>query len=676
MQSEFDKELQTYFTDVEQPRETFKEWLAAPALPKRLLIIHGVGGVGKSSLMRMFRLHCKSVRVPVALASGDEQKSLLDVLTRWADDLTADGVALPTFQKSLVQYRALYHKAESEASKPKPAEKLTKEAAKTLVETAASTIPGLGPLLGKLGGIGVEALTDWLFSRGFKKPDVDFLLDPAKRLTEDFLTDMTSAAGKQRLVLILDTFEQMEALSDWIRILAQRLPPNALLVIAGRTMPDWDRTWHGWMASAHIEELRPMTEEKIRTLIRRYYATLRGGEPDPKQVEAIVAFARGLPIVVTSVVQLWVRHPDTVKDFQAIKPYVVADLVDRLMEGVPQRLVPALEAAAIVRWFDQPILRALMKQDNVREAYNELRRFPFVRTRTEGLAMHDAVRELLDENLHVQDAERHRELHERAAAYFKARLERANGEEAQRLAMEQLYHCIRANEETGIRLFQEMAEELARYRLVNRLRALLNDVSTYPLEQQDSRLWREYYKAVLLQYELRIRDASESLERISNTSNDSKLRAYALCNLGEILAQRHLTVQPGGTDRAAQVIRSSLAATRLDHKLAMNYINLGFIYATESKHEQAITQFKTALNYFHEIDDKYNVSLVLGHLAERYRVIGHWKDSLEYRQKSNRSYRHNKELAMAKICHSSQSTSILNRQICRMRERDLGSDDD
>ncbi|MFN3742135.1 MAG: hypothetical protein ACK4VW_05630, partial [Anaerolineales bacterium] len=117
MSTEFDQELQSYFTDVEHPREMFKQWLAAPTLPKRMLVIHGVGGVGKSSLLRMFRLHAKSVHVPVALASGDEHKSALDVLTRWADDLTADGVALPAFQKTLTQYRALYLKVEDEAAK-------------------------------------------------------------------------------------------------------------------------------------------------------------------------------------------------------------------------------------------------------------------------------------------------------------------------------------------------------------------------------------------------------------------------------------------------------------------------------------------------------------------------------------------------------------------------------
>jgi hypothetical protein len=341
MQGDFDRELQSYFTDVDYLRELFKRWLAAPALPRRMLVIHGVGGVGKSSLLRMFRLHCKGIGVPVALASGDEQKSALEVLTRWADDLKTDGVALPTFTKALRHYRTLLGTVESKAAKM--AKNLAKDVAKTVIETVTSTIPGIGPLVGKLGVMSAEALIDWL-SGFLKQPDIDLLLNPDKKLTADFLADLGKVADRRRIVLMLDTFEQMTALEDWAREVAQQLPANVLLVIAGRALPNWDRAWAGWMANAQVEELRPMSEDDMRELVRRYYATLRGGEPDPKQVEAIIRFARGLPMVVTSAVQLWVKYG--VEDFQAVKPEIVANLVDRLMEGVPKAMVPALEAAA------------------------------------------------------------------------------------------------------------------------------------------------------------------------------------------------------------------------------------------------------------------------------------------------------------------------------------------
>jgi hypothetical protein len=629
MQGDFDRELQSYFTDVDYLRELFKRWLAAPALPRRMLVIHGVGGVGKSSLLRMFRLHCKGIGVPVALASGDEQKSALEVLTRWADDLKTDGVALPTFTKALRHYRNLLGTVESKAAKM--AKNLAKDVAKTVIETVTSTIPGIGPLVGKLGVMSAEALIDWL-SGFLKQPDIDLLLNPDKKLTADFLADLGKVADRQRIVLMLDTFEQMTALEDWAREVAQQLPANVLLVIAGRALPNWDRAWAGWMANAQVEELRPMSEDDMRELVRRYYATLRGGEPDPKQVEAIIRFARGLPMVVTSAVQLWVKYG--VEDFHAVKPEIVANLVDRLMEGVPKAMVPAIEAAAVVRWFDQPILRAVMAQEDVRDAYNELRRFPFVRTRAEGLALHDAVREIIDENLRAQDAERHRELHERAAAYFEKRLEKATGEEAERLELERLYHRIRADEETGIQLFQKIAEELVRYRLVNRLRALLNDANTYPLERENSRLWREYYNARLAHLEGRLTEAVKAYQAIGNEEYaDSKLRAYALCDLGNILCRPDRVMShPLGTSVAlsevTDIIHLSLQLAPLDSKLVSNFISLRTMYELQHLWQDARSAINKMLQFCIQQNDLWGIANAYFLLRWNYTLVGDFRQML------------------------------------------------
>ena len=55
--------------------------------------------------------------------------------------------------------------------------KLTKGAAKTVVEIAGSMIPAIGPLVSKLGGIGSDALIDWLRGRGFNESDINILIN-------------------------------------------------------------------------------------------------------------------------------------------------------------------------------------------------------------------------------------------------------------------------------------------------------------------------------------------------------------------------------------------------------------------------------------------------------------------------------------------------------------------
>lgn len=598
--------LEAYFTDVEHLRELFKTLVAAPALSKRLLIIHGVGGVGKSSLLRMFRLHCRRTIVPVGLASGDEAKSAVEVLIRWADDLKTDKLQLSTFAKTIGNYQKIQAKVEGQAkeARNKVAGTLGKAAAKTLLETTVSTIPVVGPLVSGLSGVGAEALVDWLGSF-LKKPEIDLLLDPVKTLTNDFLADITALTPKRRLVLMLDTFEQMTTLEEWTRDLAQRLHPNVLLVVAGRAVPNWSRHWPGWLAQAELQELKPMTDTIMRELVNRYYATMRGGRPDPTQVETIITFARGLPIVVTSAVRLWVQYG--VEDFQTVKPQVMADLVDRLQEGVPKELTPALEAAAAVRWFNNDILRAVTAQADVSAAFDELRRFPFTRPRVEGLSLHTAVREIIDDNLRIQDPARHRALHERAAAYFETRLVQTRGEEAERLNLERLYHRIRADEENGMNLFQEIAAGFDASYLLNQLRVLLNDVNTYPLEHENSLLWRRYYNTRLAYTEGHFVQAEGMYQAIGeNEQAEPKLRAYALCDLGSILARNVRLNQPGGVEKALKVLeRSQRFAPQIDAKLVSIFWNIRRIYSFKGELEKAIEFLEQQRQFFQQRDDKY-----------------------------------------------------------------------
>jgi tetratricopeptide (TPR) repeat protein len=618
-----DKELAEFFTDVEHLRGAFKDAVAAPTLTKRLFVIHGVGGVGKSSLLRMFRLHCKSVNVPVALASGDETKSALDVIVRWADDLKADSVAFPVFGKTYEHYRALQAKVETEAGKI--AGQAVKGVAKTTIETAASTIPGIGPLLGKLGGTSVEALADILMSHGFQKPDIDLLRDPTKELTDDFLDDIVQAAAKQRIVLMLDTFEQITALEDWTRDVAQRMPANVLLVVAGRALPNWSRAWDSWMATAQVEELKPMTEDVMRDLMSLYYKKIQGGEPNPKQVEAIIRFARGLPMVVTSAVQLWVKYG--VEDFQSVKAEIIANLVDRLMEGVPSTLIPVLEAAAIVRWFDQPILRAVTGLADVRGEYNELRRFPFVRVRMEGLALHDAVREIIDENLRAQDSERHCGLHERAAAYFEERLKKATGEEAERLGLERLYHVIQSDETQGIGLFQTTAEELMQYRMANRLRELLNDVDTYPLRHKNSQLWIKYYHAGLALLEIRLKEARTIFEDVSDAeAAEPKLKAYSLCDFGESWARYELLAQPQVVERTVHALEKSLSLVGLDYHLSVALFMLARIARHQRQWDKQTQYLARAQKFFESQNNDFGVVRTCTEIKRGYGRQGIWKE--------------------------------------------------
>ena len=610
-----ESDLEKFYTNTEHARRVFEQMVTATSPAKRILAIHGLGGVGKSTLLKMYTLTCRKHHIPAALVASEEAPSPVDVLAEWEADLNHDGITLPTFQKTLNHYRAIQAKVEAEAKKGHQAASqiagaMGKTVAKTAITMAASAIPVVGPLVGAVGGESVEAFVDWL--RGFlTKPDMDLYLDPAKRLDGDFLNDLSRAAARQRIVLMTDTYEQMTALDDWMRELARKLPKNVLLVIAGRNVPAWDRSWQDWMGRADILELKEMTPDNIRTLVDRYYAHIRSGDPDPKQVEAIVQFARGLPMVATTVVQLWVKYG--LEDFQTVRPQVVADLVDRLLEGVPSDMRPAFESAAVLRYFNVEALSALLGNGNAEALYAELRRWPFIRSRKEGLAVHDTMREMINEALKVRTPERFRTLHARAATYYEIRLAKAVGDDRERYAAERLYHRIRADEVSGIQLFQEIAEEFSHLRMANRLRALLNDANNFPLELENSRLWREYYSARIAHLEGRYNLAQAIYQSIGeNVQAEQKLQKYAMSDWGSILCRRELLRQPGGQEKAIRVAEASLPGKdSTDVKLAMSWVYLSDIYTAAANWEKADLCLEQPRKFFSERNDYSGLLTVL-----------------------------------------------------------------
>lgn len=208
------------------------------------------------------------------------------------------------------------------------------------------------------------------------------------------------------------------------------------------------------------------------------------------------------------------------------------------------------------------------------------------------------------------------------------------GEEVERLGLERLYHRIRSDEEAGLRLFQEMAEELTRYRIVNRLRALLNDVNTYPLERENSRLWREYYNARLAHLETRLTEAEKVYQVIGSDERvEPKLRAYALCDWGDIL-RRPIRVlsHPLGTSMAlskiTDIINRSLRIAPLDSKLVSNFTSLRTVYELQYSWLDARSAINQMLQFCIQRNDLWGVANAYFLLRWNYNLVGDFRQML------------------------------------------------
>lgn len=639
MENDFDKDLEGYFTGVEQIRNAFKDTVLSPTLGKRIFVIWGDGGVGKTSLLRMFRLYSKSIQIPFALVSSDEVKSDIDLILRWVEDLKAGGIKFPFFDDIYKEYNGIQAKVAKQAKKFKGADVISKLGETTGGALAGallgSIIPGAGTVIGGiigtlLGSMGADACVEWM--GGFlNKNEVDLVKDPTKALTNCFIKDLSKNASEKRIVLALDTYEKMTINNEWVLNVAKILHNNILLVISGHAIPDWDRSWSEFIGKSQIYELTTMNDENIRELIHRYTEKMGVGELDSDLENKIIQFSHGLPLFITTAVQLIIRYG--FQDFASVKTDLYANIVDRLVEGVPHDLIPVLEAAAAVRWFNEPILQEVLGLDDVRDVFDELRRFPFVHISNvlwgneKKRMLHDVFREIIDENLRIRNPKRHSELHRRAALYFETKLAEGEDDEIEKLGLERLYHRILENEKSGIKLFQEMSEELIRNQFIGHLRTLLNDVNSYPLNNPNSNLWREYYNARLLHVSFRFSEAEEIYKNVvSNNHAESKLKAYSLCDASQIWTRNYRLIEDGGLERAFNAIEKSLRlAPEMDSKLALNYSYQRYAYLFNGESDNAINALNKQHDVNKDIGDKRGVVYSLDQLKDLYGILGNWE---------------------------------------------------
>jgi tetratricopeptide (TPR) repeat protein len=242
------------------------------------------------------------------------------------------------------------------------------------------------------------------------------------------------------------------------------------------------------------------------------------------------------------------------------------------------------------------------------------------------------VREILDDYLKAHDPDTHREWHERAITYFDSQIAKRTGEEAERLELERLYHYIQMDEDLGIRVFQQIAEDLTRSGLNNRLRGLLSDVNTYKLglKHESSRLWLEYYEARLARHGRRYADAEKSYQAISeNLQVEPKLRAYALCDWGEILVKDEWLGQIGGCERAIQILEPARQAADIDAKLVFVFTHLSRVYGMHGEWLRAVDALQSQLGFFQQHSDQVGIVKTLAEVRWTYGRWGNWKKSLE-----------------------------------------------
>jgi hypothetical protein len=165
------------------------------------------------------------------------------------------------------------------------------------------------------------------------------------------------AARPGYTVLLIDTYEVLAPLDDWVReTLLGDLPENTLIVLAGRNPPStaWraDPAWQTLIRVIPVCNLSPQES--------RNYLTRR--EIPPDQHQAVLDFTQGHPLALSLVADVFAQ-----RDHYQFRPEDAPDVVRVLLDQFAQKAPgpahrTALEVCALVHVMTESLLAHMLRQ--------------------------------------------------------------------------------------------------------------------------------------------------------------------------------------------------------------------------------------------------------------------------------------------------------------------------
>ena len=216
-------------------------------------------------------------------------------------------------------------------------------------------------------------------------------------------------------VLLLDSFEKLGPLTHHLQEqFLPRLDQKVRVVISGRR--PLGIAWSVWQPVVQSIVLPRFERESSSG-----YLQLRGLAPD--LAAEITQVAGGIPLALSLAADMATQRG--VREFPAAADWHLAirSLVEVLLRDVgDQDLRILLEAAAVLREFDEELLAAAAEKEDVTAAFAALCRLSFVRPAQHGLTLHDEVRRILIEDLRWRRPEHLIELRRRAWRHYRRRM--------------------------------------------------------------------------------------------------------------------------------------------------------------------------------------------------------------------------------------------------------------
>ncbi len=222
---------------------------------------------------------------------------------------------------------------------------------------------------------------------------------------------LAQIAESKQVVIAIDTFEEIGDMNRWIReYFLPKLPGNCMIVIAGRhALTDlWQAqpVWHSLIKPLALENFdQQLTHEFLQ----------QNGVSDQALIERAWHYTAGYPLALSLSVMLAKREGQTSIPPSYNDANIVTGLTQRWLREIPdEHLRPFIEAAAIVRNFNQDLLEQISGRTMNESDFHQLLCCSFVRSGLTGWSLHNLVRAALMQELSQRSPEKYALLRIRA----------------------------------------------------------------------------------------------------------------------------------------------------------------------------------------------------------------------------------------------------------------------
>jgi len=296
--------------------------------------------------------------------------------------------------------------------------------------------------------------------------------------------------------------------------------------------------------------------------------------------------------------------------------------------------------------------------------------------------LHDTVREIVDENLRVQDAERHSELHWRAARFCEeqaAQFAQAGekwGEWYKKLMLERLYHLFHVSERDGLKLIAALYDGEARYH-IDFLEEIFVDAKQWVPEKWGSRrvsyyegMFEAWGKWNLARAKELLWALCQELESRSLGLEDTELLADVYHELGAVvynmgqldIAIKYLEhakslyretgynrngliwalmslggayLRQGDYTKAIQVYEEAIQQAETNsHLLGELFWRVGDAYRRSGQYDKAFVYISQSVNIFEALGEKEGLGVAEGWMGDVLRSQGRLDEAFQWYSRS------------------------------------------